>query len=272
MQTCSISYTNNPVYYSVSGGGLPVVLIHGFAEDGTVWQDQVDFLKKDCKLIVPDIPGSGQSPFIDNANIETYAAIIKEIIDAENKKSLTGIAEKIFVIGHSMGGYIALAFAAKYPELLQGLGLFHSTAYPDAAEKKSARQKSIGFIKENGVMAFLKTSTPNLFTQSFNQTKPNRVAGLIKSGQNFTAAALIQYYEAMIKRPDRTAVLKSLQCPVLFIIGENDTAVPLQISLQQCHLPVCSFVHILHQSAHMGMWEETEAANNILAGFLFSKF
>jgi pimeloyl-ACP methyl ester carboxylesterase len=94
------------------------------------------------------------------------------------------------------------------------------------------------------------------------------VEALIEDAKNFTDEALIQYYEAMIARPDRTAVLKNFNHPVLFLIGEQDAAVPLQSSLQQCHLPVQSHVHILGNSAHMGMWEETEKANKLLLQFL----
>ena len=93
-------------------------------------------------------------------------------------------------------------------------------------------------------------------------------AALIDSLKYFTKEALIQYYEAMIIRPNRTQVLKSFPKPVLFIIGKEDKAVPLDISLQQCYLPLQSHVHILQQSAHMGMWEETALSNKILADFL----
>ena len=74
----------------------------------------------------------------------------------------------------------------------------------------------------------------------------------------------------MINRPDRTAVLKSFNKPVLFMIGEHDLAIPLNISLQQCYLPPQSHVHVLNQSAHMGMWEENEKANTLLFNFLIN--
>jgi pimeloyl-ACP methyl ester carboxylesterase len=167
-----------------------------------------------------------------------------------------------------MGGYITLAFAEKYPEYLNSFGLFHSSAFPDTEEKKETRKKAIEFIQKKGGYAFLKTSIPGLFTNEYNTSHPDKVNALIDDAKKFTDEALVQYYEAMIARPDRTTVLKTFKHPILFLIGEHDLAVPLQASLQQCYLPAQSHVKILKHSAHMGMWEETEKANKELLCFV----
>lgn len=277
----TITYQNSVIFYRTIGEGETVVLIHGFAEDGDIWNNQVYFLKDHFRLIIPDIPASGRSDLIINANIETYAEIIKLILDAEfQKPSLQDRVDEnlignkypgpqlVTIIGHSMGGYITLAFAEKYPQYLNSFGLFHSSAFADNEEKKQVRSKAIDFIKIKGTSVFLRTSIPGLFTKYFAEAYPERINELIEKGKNFSAAALVQYYEAMIIRPDRTAVLKSFSKPILFIIGEFDNAIPLQSSLQQCYLPAQSHVHILNQSAHMGMWEEGEKSNQILFDFL----
>ena len=262
METKHISYRGTDVFYKVAGNGLPVVLIHGFAEDGNVWHYQIDYLKQYFRVLVSDIPGSGLSPFNKNlSSVEDYAEAIKSILDNEK-------IETCILTGHSLGGYIALAFAERYPQLLKAFGLFHSTAFADSEEKKQTRLKSIEFIKTNGAYLFIKTSAPNLFTNDYKINHPKKLESLIEKGKNFTSEALIQYYHAMIARPDRTAVLKSFIKPVLFIIGEQDNAVPLQSSLQQYHLPSQSHIYILKNSAHMGMWEETEKSNEILLNFL----
>lgn len=271
MQIKTINWKGVPVQYKVTGEGKMVVLLHGFGEDSTVWQQQIDFLQSHFRLIIPDIPGSGQSPFIANSNIETYADILKEIIDMELQKvspTREDLEETISIIGHSMGGYITLAFAEKYPADLNSFGLCHSSAFADNEEKKETRKKAIAFIRSNGGYAFLKTSIPGLFTKEYNAKEPAKVEGLVEAAKNFTDDALVQYYEAMIARPDRTRVLKEFEKPILFIIGEHDMAVPLQSSLQQCHLPKQSHVHILANSAHMGMWEETVKTNDFLLNFL----
>ncbi|MES2848477.1 MAG: alpha/beta hydrolase [Bacteroidota bacterium] len=266
METKSFLFQNKKIQYRVYGEGKPVILLHGFGEDSTVWQPQINFLKKDFLLIVPDIPGSGESELITNANIDTYAEIIKEICDREFQFPLQG-AEGV-IIGHSMGGYITLALAEKYPQYLKAFGLFHSSAFADNEEKIEARKKAIDFIKDKGAYTFLKTSTPNLFTQEYKDEHADNVETLIEDGKKFTDGALIQYYEAMIARPDRTLVLKSFPKPILFIIGQQDQAIPFESSMKQCHLPSLSHVHILRQSAHMGMWEEEAKANDILLSFL----
>ena len=244
-------------------------MLHGFGEDGSVWNKQVVFLQEHFQLIIPDLPGSGRSDFIKKGSMEIYAEIIKLIFDAEISPALENDdTHRPVLIGHSMGGYITLAFAEKYPGYLSAFGLFHSSAFGDNDEKKQTRLKAIDFIKNNGAHAFLKTSTPALFTKEFTAINQDKIDGLIDEGRNFSAEALIQYYEAMIDRQDRTEVLRTYPGEVLFIIGEHDNAIPLQASLQQCHLPSRSHVHILQQSAHMGMWEETEKSNAFLLEFL----
>jgi pimeloyl-ACP methyl ester carboxylesterase len=270
MEAKSFLFQDKKIQYKVyltagqaDGEGRPVILLHGFGEDSTVWEPQISFLKDHFKLIVPDIPGSGQSEIVPHATIETYADILKELCDREFQFTHEGI-----LIGHSMGGYITLAFAEKYPQYLSAFGLFHSSAFADTTKKKETRRKAIDFIKEKGAYTFLKTSTPNLFTQQYKDAHADKVEALIEAGKKFTDEALIQYYEAMIARPDRTAVLKSFSKPILFIIGQHDQAIPFDASMKQCHLPSQSHVHILRKSAHMGMWEEAEKANNILLSFL----
>ena len=268
----TILYQNTSIFYRTIGVGKTVLMIHGFPADGTVWENQICFLKDHCKLIIPDLPGSGRSQLIGHANIETYAEVIKAILDAENQPGSEDTAPKVTLVGHSMGGYITLAFAKKYASALDSFVLFHSTAFADNEEKKAAREKAIGAIRENGADAFLKKMVPGLFGKDFTENYPEQIQELIEKGKKFSPDALIQYYEAMKDRPDRTDVLKTFSNPVLFIIGEFDTAIPLQNSLQQCYLPAQSEVHILDDTAHMGMWEEKEKANKILFDFLINKF
>lgn len=263
LQIKSITYQSSTISYSVVGKGKTVVLLHGFGEDGEIWNEQINYLKEYFRLIIPDLPGSGRSEMIPDMSIEGISEVVKEILNIELQK-FSAAAEAEGVIGHSMGGYITLAFAEKYPALLKAFGLVHSTAFADSEEKKLARAKSIEFIRNNGAYEFLKTSIPGLFKKPSDPY----VNALIEKGKNFTPEALIQYYEAMIVRPDRTDLLKNFNGPVLFIIGEHDTAVPFQQSLQQCYLPGESQVHILRNSAHMGMQEEPGKMGEIVMRFL----
>lgn len=259
-----ITFNNSVIFYRTIGTGKPVVLIHGFGEDGDIWGKQVDFLKDKFQLIIPDLSGSGKSAILSlqrAVGMEEYAEVIRAIL-AEEK------IEQCVMLGHSLGGYVTLAFAEKYPGLLSSFGLVHSSAFADSEEKKQARLKSIDFIKKNGAYDFLRTSIPGLFSKEWAQGHQSEIEALVEKSKNFAAEALVQYYQAMINRPDRTHVLKTSNGPILFIIGEHDNAVPFSHSLQQCYLPVESHIHILRNSAHMGMWEETAGLNNFLLGFL----
>jgi pimeloyl-ACP methyl ester carboxylesterase len=259
-----ITIDGNRIFYRLLGKGRPVMLIHGFGEDGEAWKNQYDSLKNDFLLIIPDLPGSGKSTMADGPwTMERFADLIKKIIEKEN-------LSKIILIGHSMGGYIALAFAEKYPDSLNGFGLFHSTAYPDNEEKKQTRRKGIGFIKEHGGYEFLKTSTPNLFSSRFKDQNKEFIDEFIGSLRNFKGEALVSYYEAMMQRPERINVLKNMKLPVLFIMGKYDNAIPLKDGLEQCHLPQLSYIHILQNSGHMGMLEEVEKANKALQQYLIN--
>jgi pimeloyl-ACP methyl ester carboxylesterase len=256
-----LNYQGYSIFYRLIGSGKPVILLHGFGEDGNVWKNQIQFLKEKFQLIIPDLPGSGKSGMIDDMSIEGMAEVIKAIIDKENIVPLT-------LIGHSMGGYITLALAEKHPEHLNSFGLFHSTAYADNDEKKVARQKAIETIKQYGAFEFLRKIIPNLFSPVSKEKMPERINEFVNGTSNFSPTALISYYEAMMKRPERTNVLKKAKVPVLFIMGKYDTAAPLEDVLKQSHLPEKSSIHILERSGHMGMMEEPDKSNMILKKFL----
>ncbi len=257
MAEINFTYQSSKIFYRTIGAGKPVVLIHGFAEDGDVWKNQIEFLKDHFCLIIPDLPGSGKSELVNDMSIEGMAEVIKAILLNEKTETCS-------MAGHSMGGYITLAFAEKYPAMLTSVGLIHSSAFADNEEKKANRLKSIEFVKKNGAYEFLKAVITDLFTEEWAAANPEMVDRQIEKSKAFTDEAIIAYYEAMINRPDRTHVLKSFPKPILFIIGEHDKAVPFEQSMQQCYLPNLAHILILRNSAHMGMFEETDKLNNAL--------
>jgi pimeloyl-ACP methyl ester carboxylesterase len=260
----TILYQDKKIVYRSIGNGEAVMLVHGFGEDGNVWDKQVEYLKGKYHLIVPDLPGSGKSEMIEDMSMEGMAEVLHSIIHEEN-------IDRCTVIGHSMGGYITLALVESYWNHVNAFGLFHSSAFPDTEEKKQTRKKGIEFIKQNGAFEFLKTATPNLFSPDSKEQIPDSITKFIESLKDFTPQALIAYYNAMMGRPDRTSILKNTKNPVLFIAGEHDNAIPINDVLKQCHLPEKSYIHVLKKSGHMGMMEETQNANRILDEFLLEK-
>jgi pimeloyl-ACP methyl ester carboxylesterase len=226
-------------------------------------------LKSKFKFIIPDLPGSGLSEIIDDMSMEGMAEVIKKILDIEcsdipPQRGYRGAC----IIGHSMGGYITLTLAEKYWNHVSAFGLYHSTAYTDSEEKKVIRRKGIEFIRQHGAFEFLKTTTPNLFSPQTRDEKPELIGEFIDGLNNFSAEALVSYYEAMMARPGRVTVLQKAIVPVLFIMGEHDNAIPFQDSLRQCQLPEKSYIHILRKSGHMGMLEEKNKCSKALDKFL----
>ena len=261
MQDKTILYNGSKLAYGVAGSGKAVVLVHGFGEDGSVWQHQVPTLQNKFKVIVPHLPGSGTSELQQDMSMEGMADSINAILEAE------GITE-CAMIGHSMGGYVTLAFAKKQEKRLKGFGLFHSTAFADSEEKKATRQKGIEFIRQNGAYPFLKTTLPNLYSPATKETAPALLQQHLQAVSYFTPEALIQYYQAMMARPSRIDVLEQTTLPELFVLGKWDVAVLPEDGWKQCYLPQKSYIHMLDRSGHMGMIEEVEKGNQLLLHYL----
>lgn len=262
MQEKKIDINGMPFSYRISGEGPAVVLLHGFAEDASVWDNQLHALPG-YQLILPNLPGSGGSAWTANVSMEASAELLQQFLQQLQ-------IDRCILIGHSMGGYITLAFAELYPGRLDGFGLFHSSAFADTEEKKETRRKGIAFMRQHGGFEFVKAGIPNLYSPVSKKQQPGLLSSQEAASHGFTAEALTAYYEAMIARPDRTEILRRAKVPVLFVLGTYDNAVPLKDGLAQCHLPNLSHVYILENSGHMGMREEPQQANSALLDYLRS--
>ncbi|WP_207496235.1 alpha/beta fold hydrolase [Aridibaculum aurantiacum] len=258
----TFTYQNTSISYHVYGTGQPVVLLHGFGEDRSIWANQVKFLEPHCRLIVPDLPGTGKSALLANAtSIDDYADCIFHLLQHEQ------IKEPI-LLGHSLGGYITLAIVEKFPAIVKAFGLIHSTAFADSEEKKKVREKGVQMINEYGSYAFLKNTIPNLFSDNFKKKNNQVIQDLILASSSFSPEALIQYYLAMKDRPDRTSVLQNATVPVLFVIGKEDVAAPLDDLKKQTSLPKQPYVHVMEDVGHMGMLEATDQLNEYMLEFI----
>jgi pimeloyl-ACP methyl ester carboxylesterase len=257
-----IQFKGKFIEYEIKGSGSPVLLLHGFTEDRRIWNPMLIGLEDKYQWILPDLPGSGGSAFNGQlTRITDFADVLFAILEAEQ-------VPKLVLIGHSMGGYISMAFAEKYPERLRALGLFHSSSYADSPEKKESREKNIRFIQKNGALSFIEQSIPGLYSDYFKAENPAEIQRQLERYANFSPDSLVLYLEAMKERPATTGALKIITKPVLFIMGEQDKAVPLKDALEQCHLPGISYIHILTHTAHMGMIENTSLCNTIVDRFL----
>lgn len=247
--------------YRDTGRGLPVVLLHGFPVDGSLWDGVVPGLQKQYRLLIPDLPGSGSSPLSGDVSMENLAAFLSDLLVQES-------IDRCILIGHSMGGYITLAFAEYFPDKLLGFGLFHSTAFADTQEKKEGRRRSIELIKQYGADAFLRQMMPTLFSRDYRKNHTGEMLRIIRGKEPANGEALIAYYRAMMARPDRTPVLQQTRVPVLFVIGKEDTAAPERDLLRQVSLPPVSDIQLIPDTAHLAMLEKPLLSEEVLKGFI----
>lgn len=242
-----------------------IVLLHGFGEDSRVFEHIVPALAPYGKVIAPDLPGSGSQhnhPLLPgNDTIEWLADHVYAALQQQG-------VQHCILLGHSMGGYIALALAEKHPEWIQGLGLLHSTAYPDTEAKKEMRAKAIDFMEQKGGFTFLKTAIPGLFADHFVQKHPEVVQQLVTRAASFETPWLQAYYRAMIARPDRRQVLQSATYPVLIVAGAEDKAVSPEDAAEQAALPATCQFELMQYTGHMGMLENQQAFEAYLIQFI----
>jgi pimeloyl-ACP methyl ester carboxylesterase len=250
----------NSVYHK-SGSGYPIILLHGFGEDSRIWKNQVASLEQNYTCICPDIAGSGcselQNPSI---SLDDLADFIQEILVKEQ-------IEKTILLGHSMGGYIALAFVERFSTFLDGFGLIHSSAFADDETKKDTRRKAIRLIEQEGKVPFLKAMIPNLYSEASKVRIQEEINFHLTMALETSSISLIAYYNAMIARPDRTNCLKETTMPVLFVFGTDDNAIPIAQGLSQTAMPSFSQVEILEHVGHTSMLEASEKLNSILNSF-----
>lgn len=261
-----LNYKQGTLHYRKAGNTGPwVLLLHGLAEDRSIWNGIADAIAKKCRLLIPDLPGSGYSTVLQpqhaNASLDDLAQAVEAILQAE-------LIDQCTLIGHSMGGYVALAAAERYPNRIMRLGLFQSTAYADSEEKKQMRFKAIRMVAEYGPETIFQETIANNFTREWKQNNPELLDELQSRCNQFSGNAAIQYYQMMASRPDRTRVLQEFKGPVLLVAGRQDQAVPINQALEQSLLPEVCWFYILENSAHMGMWEDGEAAVQIISAFI----
>ena len=250
------------IFYNDTGEGLPVVFLHGFCETSDIWSGIQHQISRKFRVITLDLPGFGASPLPDYPfSLSDIATEIKHFLDSIN-------VNKYILIGHSLGGYIALAFSRVYGQDLLGLGLFHSSVFPDDEEKKMSRTKLMEFIDKNGVRTFIRTFIPSLFYRGNLDRLHDVIRNLKKSVEMTRAESVIQYARAMRDRKGSEDFLMDFSKPVMFIVGEEDESVPLEKSMAQAILPKNSHMLRLPDTAHMGMYERPQETAQFIMNFL----
>ncbi|MGC4022702.1 MAG: alpha/beta hydrolase [Cyclobacteriaceae bacterium] len=231
--------------------------MHGFCETHEIWNGFAEKLTEKFEVFTIDLPGFGGSPLsLQSFKIKDIAKIILDWMT--EKKILQPV-----IVGHSLGGYVALEMAKRNPEILKSIVLFQSTAFPDSDERKANRNKVIEFVKTHGTDPFIDTFVPGLFLDKKHPAIPS-VDFIARKTSKETVLA---YTSAMRDRESSIDFLKNLKKPILILGGENDTAVPPDAIREMGKIAKHATVHLFKDTGHMAMFECPTQACEAIIGF-----
>ena len=257
----NITYSNGKITYFDTGSGEVVILLHGYLETAEVWDDFAKALANKFRVISVNLPGHGDSFLPGNSySMELMAAAVKAILDHE------GI-DKVMMTGHSMGGYVTLAFLDKYPSRLNAYCLFHSHPYPDSKEIVCNRRREIKVVERGKKDVIYPVNVPKMFADFNVAGMKEKLEKHKKIAAGINAGGIIAVLNGMIQRPSRADILKQGNIPLLFILGRHDNYIPCEEMLGKISLPGNSETLILENSGHLGFVEEKEKSLQAITGF-----
>jgi pimeloyl-ACP methyl ester carboxylesterase len=192
--------------------------------------------------------------------MDMMARVVKTVLDE------AGVNQCVMV-GHSMGGYVALAFAEKYPYSLRGLGLINSHALSDSESHRESRQAVCEQVKENRA-SFIVNFVPSLFDSANRAALSQDIKDLQEQCLETRTESIIAAQMGMMNRPSRIAVLEKLEIPVMFIYGKNDNRIPIEIAITQAMIPSHSEILLLDHVGHMSFMEEREYVKPRIKNFV----
>jgi pimeloyl-ACP methyl ester carboxylesterase len=248
------------LHFFEKGQGPVLLFLHGFCETGEMWRHFADSLSTQYRVLCPDLPGFGASPITHRITcIEDVAEQLEEWMDALQ-------IQHPIVLGHSLGGYVALALLERMGDRIKAIGLLHSTAYADDLEKKELRNRVIIFLKKHGAAKFVSSFVPQLFPEHRREELAGAMAHAIEDGQRSSLEGLLAYTVAMRDRKDRLAVLEQFEGPKLLLAGTIDGAVKIESSRAQQG----AFTHYIELEGvgHLGMVEEKEKTLAVVQDFV----
>lgn len=240
------------IRYSDQGDGAVCVILHGYLESIETFDVLAGELAEHARVICIDLPGHGGSNLREeHVSVEEMAEAVYAVIDS------LGV-NMIHLIGHSMGGYVSLALADKYPGYLASFSFLHSTANADTPEKRINRAREIEFVRKGKKELICNTAVPNTFSKRNQKTFRKEIANLVRIASETSDKGIVAALDAMMNRSDRNEVLKALQIPKYSFIGKDDNFIPFDKGLEwannNCMKPI-----IFEHSGHMSFIEEKES-------------
>ena len=243
---------NLELAYAHRGNGTPLVLLHGYPLDHSIWNNVADLLEDQFDLILPDLRGFGGSSTVDTPyTMDDYASDVAGLLDH------LGI-QKTAIAGHSMGGYVALAFARIFPERVSGLGLVSSQLLADPPDRKEGRYKSAADVEKNGIAGVVDAMASKFTSDLQLQAETREIM------ERQQPAAYIGALKAMAERMDSTSLVSSLKSPVVVIHGTADALIPIGRAREvKSAVPHAKLVE-LKEAGHVPMMEAASETSDAI--------
>lgn len=258
-ETKNFNYKNAKITFSDTGKGTTIVLLHGFLENLKMWNRFIPELSEKHRVISIDLLGHGGSECLGYVHtMEDQADMVHHILQHLKIK-------KAVFVGHSMGGYVALAFAELYPEMMKGLVLLNSTSKADSHERKINRNRAIKAVKQN-YSAFVSLSIANLFSEANRERLADDIIKVREQALQTPLQGIIAALEGMKVRKDREKLLHTATFPMLLILGEKDGVLNYSDSLEQIKGTEVQLVSF--PDGHMSHIENESELKEVLVGFL----
>lgn len=255
----NIHYKNIKIAYSNTGKGKTIVLLHGFLENSTMWNLYVNEFAKKHQIITIDLLGHGETENL------SYMHTMEDMADAVHAVLFhLNISDAVFV-GHSMGGYVSLAFAELYPEMVKGIILLNSTSKEDSPERKINRMRAIKAVKQNPDI-FIGMSIANLFSEENRDRLINEINLVKEQALKTSVQGIISALEGMKVRKDREFILHQANFPILLILGEKDPVLNYNDNISQ--IDGTSVELITLPDGHMSHIENSDVLGAIILKFL----
>jgi pimeloyl-ACP methyl ester carboxylesterase len=256
------SYKGKQINYSDSGSGEVIVLLHGYLESLEVLKSFANKLALKLRVIAIDLPGHGLSDVYGEVHtMEFMAEVVKELLDSLNIK-------KAFLTGHSLGGYVTLAFLELFPENLSGYCLFHSQPFPDPPAALEKRKREIEIVK----MGKKNLMYPDNVTMMFASSNLVKFSEALKRSKDIASKipgdGIIAILNGMMIRPSRLAFLEEGRVPFLWILGSMDNYIPCDFVQSKVTLPSNARIVILENSGHIGFIEEEGKSVDVITEFI----
>ena len=248
MESKLLIHNESQISYSVQGSGPAVVFLHGYLETKEVFESLLLHFSANYRCVAIDLPGHGSSGCThESLTMSEMADCVIRVFDELNIKDAA-------VVGHSMGGYVALEFAASYGPRVSGLCLFHSSPFADTDEKRVAREREKDIARQNRQELIYKNHFPKTFAANRVDEFGERIETLKVNALQMKPVGIIGALNAMQQRKNYVGWLEQFDKPFLYILGESDNFIPLSI-LDKIMMPASGKSVVLKNTGHMGFWE-----------------